>query len=362
MQDALAISDRQGPITEPPRRPTPECGGINTLEAESAAHPDAMPRRDFLKGSMLAAAGGALGAVPAGAADAAPAPARAKAPAGNRKIGVGVNLEFVRHADKSLAYGFASAARIGFKYVEPCFLMGRCLLSNAGYCHVTSMDTDPAEIKQLAAASGLKISALSAHSDLLSPEYGVLYARAGIRYARALGVNVVQITEDMNPPKWMTEQDAFDIMKVNLRAIAETCEENGVYIGVEPHGPYTANPARLKRILELVDSPWIRVNFDTGNSFLAGQDPYAMLDAFIGKVVHVHAKDISVKQAEKERGKVTGTAVGCACGDGVIDWRRVIGQLKKAGYTGVISVECGTEEQAVRSLAHLNKVLAEVDA
>ena len=96
--------------------------------------------------------------------------------------------------------------------------------------------------------------------------------------------------------------------------------------------------------------------------FWQGIDPIAAVRVLGDAIFHVHAKDISVKQAEKERGKVTGTAVGCACGDGVIDWRRVIGQLKKAGYTGVISVECGTEEQAVRSLAHLNKVLAEVDA
>ena len=27
--------------------------------------------------------------------------------------------------------------------------MGRCLLSNAGYCHVTSLDTDPLQILDL---------------------------------------------------------------------------------------------------------------------------------------------------------------------------------------------------------------------
>ena len=36
-------------------------------------------------------------------------------------------------------------------------------------------------------------------------------------------------------------------------------------------------------------------------------------------------------------------------------------ELKQAGYKGVLSVECGTEEQAVRSLSHLNKVLAELN-
>ena len=79
--------------------------------------------------------------------EAAPASAGGKVSAGNGQIGVGINLEFVRHADKSLAYGIRCAARIGYKYVEPCFLMGRCLLSNAGYCHVTSMDTDPKKIR-----------------------------------------------------------------------------------------------------------------------------------------------------------------------------------------------------------------------
>lgn len=292
---------------------------------------------------------------------AALAKAGGRAAAAKGKIAIGINLEFVRHGDKSLAYGIKSAAKIGYEYVEPCFLMGRCLLSNAGYCHVTSMDTDPEQIKQMVGDAGVKISALSTHSDLLNPEFGVLYARKGIRYAKALGVNVVQICEDMYPPKWMTEKDAYDVMKINLRAISETCAENGVYLGVEQHGPYTAKIKSMVRILELVDSPWIKVNYDSGNTFLGGEDPYAMLEAVIDKVVHVHAKDISVKQAEAERGKVTGTAVGCACGDGVIDWTRIVRRLKRAGYKGVLSVECGTEEQAVRSLSHLNKVLAELN-
>ncbi len=277
-------------------------------------------------------------------------------------MNLGINLEFVRHADKSLAWGVQKAAELGYEFVEPCFLMGRCLLSNAGYCHVTSMDTDPQKIAAMMIDAGVKMSALSTHSDLLSPEFGVLYARKGIHYAKALGVDIVQICEDMYPPKWMTEQDAFDLMRVTLKAIAETCADNWVYLGIEQHGPYTAKIDKLQRILSLVESPWIRVNYDCGNTFLSGTDPYEMLEAVIDKVIHVHAKDISVRQADEERGKVTGTAVGCACGDGVIDWHRVIGRLKKAGYDGVLSVECGTVEDARRSLAYLQGVLQELDA
>ncbi len=329
------------------------------MSDDSSGHHDpasrGMSRRGFIEASVVSA--GVVAPI-LGTAVAAPAQA-ADSATGTEGIHIGVNLEYVRHADKSLAYGIETAGKLGFKWVEPCFLMGRCLLSNAGYCHVTSLDTDPKEIQDLCAKAGVKISGLSSHSDLLNPEYGVLYARTGIRYAKALGVNVVQITEDMYPPRWMTEQDAYAIMKINLRAIAETCEENGVFIGIEPHGPYTSKIKSLTRILGLVESPWIRVNFDSGNTFLSGEDPYAMLEAVIDKVVHVHAKDISRKQADSERGKVTGTAVGCACGDGEIDWKRVVKRLKKAGYKGVLSVECGTEEEAKRSLAHLTKVLEE---
>lgn len=282
--------------------------------------------------------------------------------AANKRMQIGVNLEYVRHADKSLEYGVKRAAEIGYKYVEPCMLMGQCVLSISRYCHVTSLDTDPKKLRDLAAEAGVKYSALSSHADLLDPEFGVAYARRGIRYAREVGTNVVQITENMYPPKWMKEKDAMEIMKVNLRAIAETCDENGVYLGVEQHGPYTARIDKLCKLLDLVDSPWIKVNYDCGNTFLAGTDPYKMLEAVIDKVVHVHAKDISVKQADAERGKVTGTAVGCACGDGVIDFMRIATRLKKAGFAGCLSVECGTEDEAVRSLAHMKKVLAEVYA
>ena len=74
-------------------------------------------------------------------------------------------------------------------------------------------------------------------------------------------------------------------------------------------------------------------------------------------LVHLHAKDISIEQSKDERGKVTGTPVGCACGDGVIDWERVARILRPLDREICLSVECGTIEQAARSIAHLRKVI-----
>jgi len=228
-------------------------------------------RRDF-----LAATAGALAAGGLAAQAAEPRPAEQ----GPRKIDLSVNLEFVRHADKSFEYGAQKAAEIGYRYIEPCFLMGTCLLSAAGYCHVQSFDLDPQYFKDFCGRHQLKISGLSSHSDLLDTRVGVEYARKGIQYARALAERglfdtppVVMICETMHPPKWMKPADAYAIMQMNLRPMLECCADNGVFLGIEPHGPYTARKASMLRILELHDSPWLRVNFDTGNSFLAGRTP-----------------------------------------------------------------------------------------
>ena len=101
----------------------------------------------------------------------------------------------------------------------------------------------------------------------------------------------------------------------------------------------------------------IGINFDTGNSYLCGHDPYKWLQRVVGRLVHLHAKDISIQQSSSERGKVTGTPVGCACGEGVIDWKRVIQICRKAKRDIVLSVECGTVDQAEVSINHLRKLL-----
>ncbi|MGB9626211.1 MAG: hypothetical protein ACPMAQ_15260, partial [Phycisphaerae bacterium] len=76
-----------------------------------------MPRRDFLKGSVAAAGaiGGALG-VKSGTVAAVAATKTDTSPWSSDRIGVGVNLEYVRHADKNLAYGVKTAGKLGFKY------------------------------------------------------------------------------------------------------------------------------------------------------------------------------------------------------------------------------------------------------
>ncbi len=270
-------------------------------------------------------------------------------------IHLGINMEFVRHEDKSFAAGLELARQIGYEYCEPMVHNGRELLSEAGYFHSVSLDEDPLEIKDLLAQHGLKASGLSSHTPLMRPEISVPYLEKAIRFAKEIGAPVVNTDEGIRP-SWLPLDEAWHVMKYTLTKVMQVAARHGIYVGIEPHQSISKTTAGLLRIATLVDSPWLRVNYDTGNAYLAGEDPYQGLQAVRELLIHVHAKDITLQHGEAERGKVTGTPVGCACGDGVIDWSRVAAILK--GFNGVFSVECGTVEQARRSLEHLNHVLS----
>ncbi len=267
-------------------------------------------------------------------------------------IHAGVNLEFIRCEDKPFAAGVARAAQIGYRFVEPLVHNGRELLSEAGYYHSVSMDEEPLEIKDELDAHGLAASGLSAHTPLMRPEISVPYLEKAIRFAAILGAPVVNTDEGVYP-EGMELDDAYTIMKYTLSRALRVAERYGVYLAIEPHQSITKTTQGLITVATLVDSQWLRINYDTGNVYLAGEDPYDGLRAVRDLVVHVHAKDISIQHSDSERGKVTGTPVGCACGDGVIDWKKILEILSGSGYQGVLSVECATPEQAARSLAHL---------
>jgi len=70
-------------------------------------------------------------------------------------VSIGVNMEFVRHADKSFEWGVEKAAELGYEYVEPMVHWGRELLSEAGYFHSVSMLDDQYGIKRACEKAGM---------------------------------------------------------------------------------------------------------------------------------------------------------------------------------------------------------------
>jgi sugar phosphate isomerase/epimerase len=272
-------------------------------------------------------------------------------------IHIGINLEFVRHHDKPFEWAVEKAADLGYTHVEPMVHWGRELLSEAGYFHSVSMLDDPLRLKRACARAGVKLSGLSSHTPLTKPEIGTEYLKQAVRFAAEAGAPVVN-TDEGPKASWTTEEEDFVLMRYTLMEASKLAEPRGILIGLECHQQYSKHPDGLDRIQKLVKSPSIGINFDTGNAFLCGHDPYRWLKRVAKRLVHLHAKDISVQQGGAERGKVTGTPVGCACGDGVIDWAKVIQIVRKRCPRDIVlSVECGTIEQAERSIKHLKPLI-----
>ena len=272
------------------------------------------------------------------------------------KIHIGINLEFVRHHDKPFEWAVEKAAALGYTHVEPMVHWGRELLSEAGYFHSVSMLDDPLRVRRACRKAGVRLSGLSSHTPLTKPEIGTEYLKQAIRFAAEAGAPVVN-TDEGPKPEFTDEATDHTLMKYTLTLAARAAEKRGILIGLEQHQQYSRTPDGLDRIYNLVKSKALGINFDTGNAYLAGADPYAWLERCRDRIVHMHAKDISVKQSQDERGKVAGTPVGCACGEGVIDWKRIIEILKPVNRTICFSVECGTIDQAAASLDHLRSLI-----
>jgi sugar phosphate isomerase/epimerase len=271
-------------------------------------------------------------------------------------IKLGLNLEFARYENGSFDWAMDRTAEIGYRYVEPMVHWGRELLSAAGYFHSRSMLDDPLILKRAAEDRGLTITSLSSHAPLAKPEVSVEYLRQSIRYAAEVGAPMIMV-DDGPVPSWTTEAENYTLMRYTLEEAARVAAPRGIKIAIETHGEYTATPARLAKLMDLTDHPEVlTINLDTGNSYLSENDPHEWLENIIGGVTHMHAKDIAPEDARRYRGKVRGM-LGCACGDGVIDWKRIVATLAAADHDVVLSVECASLDAAQKSFTYLSDLI-----
>lgn len=84
-------------------------------------------------------------------------------------------------------------------------------------------------------------------------------------------------TDDRSTPAEMTEREALVHMRRIYRQIVPVAEAYGIVINIEPHGWLTTKPDLMAEMLAFCDSPFLRMNMDTGNTFIAGQEPVPFL-------------------------------------------------------------------------------------
>jgi sugar phosphate isomerase/epimerase len=238
------------------------------------------------------------------------------------------------------------AQRNDVHFIECGLIDGVSWIHGLGYQPHVALYEDPVLLSRKMEGYGVRFSQVDAAYPLSGddgPLRGVPYVLKSIQWAHLAGCPNVATTDGLHKPEGLDDPEAMDLMRRSYEQILRVAEAHEITVTIEVHGYFTTNPDRMAEMLAFSDSPRLRMNMDTGNTFIAGQEPVAFLRRFVDRVDHVHVKDVSESLAAAVRGEQTGIAVSqCAIGDGVNagNIRQCLEILRDAGYDGVLSMEC----------------------
>lgn len=283
-------------------------------------------------------------------------------------MNIGFHTDAFNSSYKSFEGCLQWAQRNDVHFIECGLIDGVSWIHGLGYQPHVALYEDPVLLRRKMDGYGVRFSQVDAAFPLSGkdgPLRGVPYVLKSIAWAAQIGCPNVDTTDGLHAPAGLSDAQALDLMKGEYEQIIEVAAAHEVIVNIEPHGYFTTKPDMMAKMLGFCDSPWLRMNMDTGNTFIAGQDPVEFLRRFIDRVSHVHVKDVSESLAAATRGNQTGIAVSqCALGDGVNadNIRRCLRLLHEHGYAGVLSIECEGQGGPMieRSLAWLRRTLKEL--
>jgi inosose dehydratase len=135
----------------------------------------------------------------------------------------------------------------------------------------------------------------------------------------------------------------------------------GVRVAYHHHmGAYVETPADVDRLMSLTGDA-VGLLFDSGHVTFAGGDPMTMLERYIGRICHVHCKDVRpeiIKMARNRNWSFLDAVINGAYtvpGDGAVDFPSIITSLKRHGYRGWLVVEAEQDPVIAQSYEYAEK-------
>jgi len=282
----------------------------------------------------------------------------------NIMIKIGVNTDNWRHLDKPIDYCFEVIAKQGVEYCELEAVGGVEFFTGLGFAPFVPLDSDPLELRKKLDKHGLKASQLDVSFPINRWEC-IDFIRRGIMFASHLGVPCVDTTDGKFKLPGLSDKEQLYIIKYHISQCLPVAENHKVIINIEPHGPFTNDPEMLLEIVESFESPYVQINFDTGNTFIAGQDPVEFLKHVRKYVTHVHCKDVSQELADAVRGESTGISASTVHIGGGVNASNIaecIKFLTETDWDGVFSIESDGEDIVIKSIAWLREQIKAVEA
>jgi sugar phosphate isomerase/epimerase len=201
-----------------------------------------------------------------------------------------------------------------------------------------------ARVRAEAERRGLAVPMLCHSPDFTQPDPGarrreVERTREMLKVTAELGGGHCRVLSGQNRPG-LNEAEATAWVVESLWALVDDARAAGVAICLEnhykdslwQHPEFAQSSRRYLAILDAVDSPWLKAQYDASNALTAGEDPYALLERVLARVATVHASD---------RRLVDGTLQHGVIGEGSNDYDRIFSALAGAGFAGWVSIEDG---------------------
>jgi sugar phosphate isomerase/epimerase len=259
------------------------------------------------------------------------------------KIPLGIQLWTVKsEAEKDLEGTLRKVYAAGFREIE-----------FAGYYGKT-----PADLGKLMKDIGFKLVSTHAGAGDIAKRGDEI-----IRDAKALGLECVVCSSPMVSPEkdklpWEERMKAVDLTdwKVNadlFNKFGKQVKDAGMTFGYHNHSAefkkYDGQTA-FDYLYSNTDPALVKIELDVGWVVVAQQDPIAILNKYKGRVIALHVKDVGARGAD---GKDPSSV---ALGEGVIDWKKVIGT---ANANGVKHYFYEQEEPFTRPILDSAKISAD---
>lgn len=196
--------------------------------------------------------------------------------------------------------------------------------------------------------TGLSVTAYAVSNDFVNTDAAVRAAqvekiKAGVDMALHYGSQRVRVFSGDVKPDMTFEQGRAWIID-GLSAAAAYAHSHGVILALENHGKLAGRSDQVRSVIEAVNSPGLRANFDTGNFVLVMQNPSEAALELAPLTGYVHLKDFRQLRTDEpvahSYGALDGSRFqGTVIGQGDVDLPTVLTRLRAGGYDDWLAIE-----------------------
>ncbi|MCK5801761.1 MAG: sugar phosphate isomerase/epimerase [Lentisphaeria bacterium] len=213
-------------------------------------------------------------------------------------------------------------------------------------------------IKKLLGDLGLEPSIYCVPTDLVSPDSkerktSLDSIRRGVDACAELGITQLFSHGGQHNNEG---EEALLRYADGLGKAADIAAEAGLTFSIENAGRMCHTHTELKRCVDLVGRPNMRITFDGGNFILAGCDSHEAAELLAPQVTHVHVKSfISDPEGAPRPFRY------CPTGEGLVDYRVIRDTFRAVGFDGCMSFEPegGFDSQWEHSIDVLSEIVNE---